>query len=60
VLEQYGIAPERIQREAEIVRRAGYEVLRAETWPTDTSEPLAEVEPSESLNETPVSDSPRP
>jgi CPA2 family monovalent cation:H+ antiporter-2 len=60
VLEQYEIAPERIQREAEIVRRAGYEILRAETWPTDASEPLAKVEQSESLNETPVSDSPRP
>jgi hypothetical protein len=45
VLEQYGIAPERIQREAEIVRRAGYEVLRAETWPPNTNDTPPDEEP---------------
>ncbi len=58
VLEKYSIAPDIIQREADIVRRAGYEVLRAEPLPAEpgqvgnvTSQSELLVEPPSSVRE---------
>ena len=68
VLEEYGVAPDIIRREAETVRRAGYEVLRTSPWTSVTRQtsdpPLSEAQqtdndalPTESLNGPSVSDS---